>query len=158
MALALGAIGIKGGYVLAAFTLFVLPAIASSTVDLGPTWESSGRGRLALEPMLSGGSLLLNPPIPPVDRALQTTETRQLLEAKSYRRLQRGEPALDIEAELTRLLDSQNSKPSLDEKLRAEVRVLVNAHNERLMRKGQEPLNVEKEIERQLVDFIGLGK
>ena len=82
-----------------------------------------------------------------------------MLEAKSYRRRQRGEPAIDVEAELARLLDSPDgSAPDLDRKLRAEVRELVVARNERRMRAGKEPLDVEAETERQLADLIGLGK
>jgi hypothetical protein len=85
-----------------------------------------------------------------------------MLEAKSYRRTRRGETPLDVEAEMTALLDPElsggkASKRGLEEKLRAEVRQLVIARNERRMRRGEEPLDVEAEIERQVADFIGLG-
>jgi hypothetical protein len=74
-------------------------------------------------------------------------EIRQMLEAKSARREARGEPPLDIEAELAEL-----SSPSVqaDPALREEVRQLVEARNERRRRQGKEPLDVEKEIDRQL--------
>ena len=84
-----------------------------------------------------------------------------MLEAKSYRRLQRGESPLDVDAEMTLLLDSgpgaSPGKADLDQKLRAEVRDLVIALNERRMRAGKEPLDVDAEVERQVADFIGLG-
>jgi len=97
-------------------------------------------------------------PTQPLDKAIQATEARQMLEAKSYRRLQRGEPPIDIDAEVAKLLEGDSrSKPNLDEKLRLEVRELVIARNERRMRRGQEPLDVETETERQVADFIGLG-
>ena len=82
-----------------------------------------------------------------------------MLEAKSYRRLRRGEAPLDVEAEMARLLapEARHGKPALDEELRAEVRELVIARNERRMRGGKEPLEVEAEVERQVADFIGLG-
>ncbi len=101
-------------------------------------------------------------PSPEIDLAIQAAEARQMLEAKSYRRTQRGEEPLDVEAEMTALLDTELSgkarkKRNLDEKLRAEVRQLVIARNERRMRRGEEPLDVEAEVERQVADFIGLG-
>ena len=79
-----------------------------------------------------------------------------MLEAKSYRRQQRGEAPIDIEAETERLLDSATAKGSrLDDELRAEVRQIVIARNERRLRRGEAPLDVEAETERQLADFIG---
>jgi hypothetical protein len=103
----------------------------------------------------------LSQPAQPLDKAAQAAEARQMLEAKSYRRLQRGEPPLNVEAEMTLLLDSGHSassaKEDLDQKLRAEVRDLVIARNERRMRAGKEPLDVDAEVERQVADFIGLG-
>ena len=84
-----------------------------------------------------------------------------MLEAKSYRRLQRGESPLDVEAEMTAAARQRAGagpgKADLDEKLRAEVRDLVIARNERRMRAGKEPLDVDAEVERQVADFIGLG-
>jgi hypothetical protein len=97
-------------------------------------------------------------PPPPLDKAVQAAEARQMLEAKSYRRLQRGQAPVDVEAELERLLEpAAGAKPALDEELRDEVRILVIARNERRMRGGKEPLDVEAEVERQVADFIGWG-
>jgi hypothetical protein len=150
---------LQSGYVLAAITLFILPVAAFSFLRSGPAWEEIGKGRFGV--MHSMPAPRLSQPARPLDKAAQAAEARQMLEAKSYRRLQRGEPPLDVEAELTLLLDSgpraSSGKADLDEKLRAEVRELVIARNERRMRGGKEPLDVDAEVERQVADFIGLG-
>jgi len=153
----MGAIGIQSGYVLAAITLFALPIAAVAFARSGPAWRGIGKGPFAIEGATPPSRL--GRPAPPVDPAIQAAEARQMLEAKSYRRQQRGEPALDVEAEVARLLESpQAAGPGLDERLRAEVRELVVARNERLMRGGQPPLDIEAEVERQLGDLIGLGE
>ena len=74
-------------------------------------------------------------------------ELRQLLEAKSHRREQRGEAPLDVDAELAAL---SRPAPAADAALREEVRQLVVAKNERRMRQGKPPLEVEPEVDRQL--------
>ncbi|HXS46657.1 MAG TPA: hypothetical protein VN756_04270 [Solirubrobacterales bacterium] len=146
-------IDIQAGYVLALITLIVLPVAAIAFARAGPLWQSLGKGPFAIEQELPP-SIRPGQPDPPVDRGLQEAEARQMLEAKSYRRQQRGESPLDVEAEVTRLLDSPGAaRPEIDEKLRAEVRQLVIARNERRMRRGEEPLDVESEIDRQLVDL-----
>ena len=78
------------------------------------------------------------------DSAEAREEIRQMLEAKSARRTARGEPPLDVEAELAAL------GGAADPGLRDEVRQLVIARNERRLRQGKEPLDVEAEVERQL--------
>jgi hypothetical protein len=78
-----------------------------------------------------------------------------MIEAKSYRRRQRGEAPIDVEAEVRRALASAPSRPTLTEELRAEVRGMVIARNERRMCRGEASLDVDAEIERQLSDFIG---
>jgi len=70
-----------------------------------------------------------------------------MLEAKSQRRQARGEPELDVDAELAALT---RSSAAIDPGLRDEIRQLVIARNERRARQGKEPLDVEAEIERQL--------
>jgi hypothetical protein len=150
---------LQSGYVLAAITLIILPIAAFSFIRSGPAWEEIGKGRFGV--MHSMPAPRIAQPAQPLDKAAQAAEARQMLEAKSYRRLQRGEPPLDIEAEMTLLLDigpgASSGKEDLDEKLRAEVRELVIARNERRMRAGKEPLDVDAEVERQVADFIGLG-
>jgi hypothetical protein len=150
---------LQSGYVLAAITLFVLPLAAFWFIRSGAAWDSIGKGRFGV--MHSMPPPRMAQPSPEIDLAIQAAEARQMLEAKSYRRLQRGEEPLDVEAEVAALLDTELSetgkKRGLDEKLRAEVRELVIARNERRMRRGEEPLDVDAEVERQVADFIGLG-
>jgi hypothetical protein len=151
---------LQSGYLLAVITLAVLPIAAISFARSGPAWKELGKGRFGV--MHSMPPPRMAQPSPEIDLAIQAAEARQMLEAKSYRRLQRGEEPLDVEAEMTALLDPELSgergkKRNLDEKLRAEVRELVIARNERRMRRGDDPLDVEAEVERQVADFIGLG-
>jgi hypothetical protein len=90
---------------------------------------------------------------------VREAELRQLLEAKAYRQSARGEPPLDVEAELERLLAEERPVAGVaDAQLREEVRQLVVARNERRERKGQEPLDVEAEVDRQLRELEGLGQ
>jgi hypothetical protein len=156
----MGLTHVQSGYLMAAITLFVLPLAAFWFARSGPAWKELGKGRFGV--MQSMPPPRLAQPSPEIDLAIQAAEARQMLEAKSYRRTQRGEEPLDVEAEMTALLDTELSgkarkKRNLDEKLRAEVRQLVIARNERRMRRGEEPLDVEAEVERQVADFIGLG-
>jgi hypothetical protein len=119
------------------------------------SWRSFGKGPFAISyevlPSPRGAP-------PPVDPAMQAAEVRQMLEAKSQRRQQRGEAPLDVAAETERLLASgerPRAEEAIDAELRAEVRQLVVARNERRLREGEEPLDVETEVERQLADLIG---
>jgi hypothetical protein len=146
-------IDIQAGYVLTLITLITLPIALTAFARSGPLWQGLGKGPFAIEQEIPPPSCLSRPD-PPVDRKLQEAEARQMLEAKSYRRQQRGEAPLDVEAEVARLLESPGAGgPAIDEKLRAEVRQLVVARNERRMRRGEEPLEVETEVERQLADL-----
>jgi len=119
------------------------------------SWRSFGQGPFSINVEAPGrpGS-----PPAPIDPAVQAAEVRQMLEAKSARRQQRGEAPLDVEAETRRLLsnaESPSAEEAMQEELRAEVRQLVVARNERRLRQGLEPLDVEAETQRQLADLIG---
>jgi hypothetical protein len=120
------------------------------------SWSSFGKGAFSIgeeAPPPRRGA-----PPPPVDPAVQAAEVRQMLEAKSQRRRQRGEAPLDVEAEAKRLLaagEQTGGTEAIDAELRAEVRQLVLARNERRMREGLEPLDVEAETDKQLVDLVG---
>ena len=83
-------------------------------------------------------------------QAEASEEIRQLVEAKSARRVARGETPLDIEAEIRALTEPA---PAADAELRDEIRQLVIARNERRISRGQEPLDVEAEVERQLSEL-----
>jgi len=96
------------------------------------------------------------------ERAEREREIRQMLAARSERLVRRGEPALDIDAELARLLAAGQGGPdesgaraakSHDSELLAEVRQLVLARSERRVRQGQAPLDVDAEVARTLEEL-----
>lgn len=132
--------------------LLVVPIAAIAFAGAGKALAQIGKGDLSIEQELP--SPRRGPP-PPVSDAVRNEEIRQMLQAKSDRRVARGEAPLDIEDELAKLAEIDPvSTPALrqDAALREEVRQLVIARNERRMRQGQEPLDVEAEIDRQLRD------
>lgn len=143
----------KGGALLV-FTGVAAPLIGLLLKRVGGGWETMGGGPFAIldeRPQKRTATQ-------PVDPAIQAAEVRQMLEAKSERRRQRGEAPLDVEAEAKRLLAAAQhprGKDGVDAELRAEVRQLVVARNDRRLRQGLEPLDVEAETERQLDDLIG---
>jgi hypothetical protein len=113
-----------------------------------------GEGGISREGDYGGGA-----PAPPVDTPAacveREREIRQMLNARSERLVRSGKPALDVDAELARLLDA-SSEPSAsahDATLVVEVRQLVIARNERRIRQGQEPLDVESEVTRTLEEL-----
>ncbi|HET9592764.1 MAG TPA: hypothetical protein VFP17_07600 [Solirubrobacterales bacterium] len=145
----------KGG-VLFLITGVLAPLVGLLLRSVAGGWETIGGGPFAIinERRLSQKGA--SPPT--VDPAIQAAEVRQMLEAKSERRRQRGETPLDVEAETERLLaaaEQPRGEEAMDAELRAEVRQLVVARNERRMREGREPLDVEAETEKQLADLIG---
>jgi hypothetical protein len=111
------------------------------------TWEDFGKGRFVMDrdpapDSRSGSGATL---------AERDAEIRQLLEARNARRERRGEPPIDVEAELARL-----TPPAIDPALREEIRQLVVARNHRRVRAGKPPLDVEVEIEREIAELEGL--
>ncbi len=93
-------------------------------------------------------------------------EVRQLVEARAWRRQNRGEDPGDVEAEIERLLaldPTDAPDPAIPAEvpggedelfgLREEIRQVVVANNERRERRGEEPLEVEAEIERRLAEL-----
>jgi hypothetical protein len=116
-----------------------------AAVGSGRLYDQVGKGAFSLDRAPDGP-----PPDTPASRAEAEAEIRQLVEAKSARRVARGEPPLDVEAEVQAL--TSGSAQGVDEALRDEVRQLVIARNERRVARGEEPLDVEAEVERQLRD------
>src|SRR5689334_11919818 len=112
-------------------------------------YERIGRGGFSMdhEQAQSSGP----PPGSAAARAEADEEIRQLVEAKSNRRVARGQAPLDVDAEIAKL--TQTAPAAADEGLREEVRQLVIARNERRVRQGKEPIDVEAEVERQLRDL-----
>jgi hypothetical protein len=141
-----------------AFPIVVFGAVGLSIVmslvfllTRGSTYDEIGEGGLTPGPQGPSG-----PPAPPLDspaeRAVREREIRQMLTARSDRLVGRGEPALDIDAEVARLLgppEPGGHSAGLTE----EVRQLVVARNERRMRQGLEPLDVNAEVTRTLQEL-----
>jgi|SRR6476646_3860282 len=157
MALSLALTALQKGAVVLIFTGIAAPLIGFLLKRVAGGWETMGGGPFAIlnESPRRSGPLGAEQA---VDPTIQAAEVRQMLEAKSQRRQQRGEAPLDIEAETERLLEEAErprGAEAMDAELRAEVRQLVVARNERRMREGVDPLDVEAETERQLEDLIG---
>ena len=136
------------GIVLIVVVLVALPVGAIVFArGAGGALSEIGKGPLAMEqdfPQSSGTS------VHTVSAEVREEEIRQMIQARSDRRVTRGEAPLDVDAEVAALL-----RPAVvaDPELREEVRQLVIARNERRMRRGEEALDVEAEIERQLRDL-----
>jgi hypothetical protein len=77
-----------------------------------------------------------------------------MLQAGNARRRRRGQPELDVDAELARLTAAPTARPGVDEELRDEVRTLVIARNHRRIRRGLTALDVEAEVRRELARLI----
>jgi hypothetical protein len=138
-----------------AFPIVVFGAVALSVVmslvflfSRGSSYDEIGEGGLSS----GGGGPPPLAPDSPAGRAERELEIRQLVSARSQRLVGRGQPALDIDAEVERLLGPAEPgahSPGLTE----EVRQLVVARNERRMRQGLEPLDVNAEVARTLQEL-----
>jgi hypothetical protein len=111
----------------------------------GETWKEYGKNALLMEQDLAAGAGAGARAGSAAMLRERDDEIRQMLEASNARRERRGEPPLDIEAELRRL-----TTPAIDAGLREEIRELVVARNNRRARRGLEPLDVEAEVEREI--------
>jgi hypothetical protein len=131
-----------GGALVAVFTF----------LGTGKLYEQIGRGGLSLNEdddgrgRTGGGA----PPPPAATAREREDEIRQMLTARNERRARRGEPPMDVDAELQRL-----TAPAIDPGLRDEIRQLVVARNERRARAGKEPLDIDAEVERQIRELSG---
>ena len=132
------------GVSIAAIVVAVIVSLAS-----GGLYDRIGGGMFAMDRERPRPG---PPPGSPQAKAEADAEIRQLVEAKSARRVARGEAPLDVDAEIAALTGAE---PAPDAELREEVRQLVTARNERRIARGQEPLDVEAEVERQLRDLGG---
>jgi hypothetical protein len=118
--------------------LIVVPLIAFAVAIValatsGGSYDRIGRGGLSLEDPPPGA--------PPAERE---ADLRDLLEARNARRVARGEPPADIDAELRAL------RAPADPELEVEVRQLVEARNARRAARGEPPLDVDAEVSRRL--------
>jgi hypothetical protein len=126
---------------LAVVVLVSLLALAGSLIALatsGRSYDQIGRGGLSLAERRA------DPPAPGA-AGERDAEIRQYLAARNERRVARGEPPLDVEAELRAL-----TAPAADPALEAEVRELVTSRNARRIARGQAPLDVDAEVSKRL--------
>jgi hypothetical protein len=108
----------------------------------GGSYDGIGRGGLSIgedRPAAAGA------PARQISTAERDAEIRQLLEARNARRAARGEPEVDVEAELRAL-----TAPAADPELAAEVHQLVEARNARRIARGQPPLDVDAEVSKRM--------
>lgn len=153
----------------AAFPIVVFGTVGLSVVmsivfllSRGSMYDEIGSGGLPGEDEMPGGgspfaegapdyhSMALGPTLQQAERE---QEIRQMLQARSERRERRGEPALDIDAEVARLTAAQPASPGHDPGIAEEVLQLVVARNERRERQGLEPLDIEAEVQRTLAEL-----
>jgi hypothetical protein len=131
--------------------LVILPIAAVLFVGAFGLLDDLGKGGLAIDERPPTPA---PPPHSPAARMEREEEIRQMVQARHDRQLARGEAAVDVEAEVVRLIDLDTDPGSEPERqdaaLREEVRQLVIARNERRAARGEPPLDVEAEIERQL--------
>jgi hypothetical protein len=145
------------GTILILVVLVALPlgAIVFAT-GAGGALKQIGKGQFAMEedfPQSSQG------PVHAFSAEVREEEIRQMIQARSDRGVARGKQALDVDAEVEKLLaDAPAPTLGADRALRDEVRQLVIARNERRQRQGKKALDVEKEIERQLRELENLGQ
>jgi hypothetical protein len=130
-------------------TVVIVVAVVAVLIAAASYW---GTGRIYSGLGREGGLDMQREPSVPSSGPEVQEEIRQMLEAKSDRRVARGEPELDVDAELAALTRETSGA---DAGLREEVRQLVVARNERRQRQGKPPLDVEAEVERQLRDLGG---
>jgi hypothetical protein len=137
------------GIVLVVVLVGAVIAAIWASLGTGEAYRQIGRGGLSLNDGSdrAGGDGF--PPLATAAAGEREAEVRQMLEARRARRLARGQPPGDVEAELAELL-SVASPSRADPALAAEIRDLVIARNARRVRAGKEPLDVDEEIARQL--------
>jgi hypothetical protein len=139
------------GSILFLLVLVTLPVAAVLFAGAFGLLDELGRGGLSIDERP-------HPPAPPppqtaAGRMEREEEIRQLLQARHDRQAARGEPPVDVESELRRLMElSEPREEPNDAALREEVRQLVIARNGRRAARGEAPLDVEAEIDRQLRD------
>jgi hypothetical protein len=135
------------GTVLIVVCVIAVIVAALSFRGSGNIYKGLGRtGLLSMDEDDSSAAVRSAPPTANSPEARE--EIRQMLEAKSARRVARGQAPLDIDAEVQSL--TATPQVQHDAGLREEVRQLVVARNERRMRQGKPPLDVDDEVERQL--------
>lgn len=135
-----------------AFSVVMCLLLAASR-GAGSIYDQIGQGGLSREGDQPNSGTLTPIPGSAAAGAEQEREIRQMLHARSERMVRRGEPALDVDAELARLLAPARGPGKHDAELAEEVRQLVIARNERRIRQGLEPLDEDAEVTRTLAEM-----
>ncbi|HZO58727.1 MAG TPA: hypothetical protein VFB51_03450 [Solirubrobacterales bacterium] len=142
------------GTVIWIVVLVVAPIAAVLFAGAFGILEQLGRGEMAIDERPPRPAPAPNSPAAVAERE---AEIRQLVQARHDRGVARGEPPLDVDAEVGRLLAlDPSAQPEADQQdaaLREEVRQLVVARNERRAARGEPVLDVEAEVDRQLRDL-----
>jgi hypothetical protein len=152
-----------------AFPIVVFGTVGLSVVmsivfllSKGSMYDEIGSGGLPGEDEAPGGGSPFGQSVPDyrsmaasptLQQAEREQEIRQMLQARSERRVRRGEPALDVDAEVARLTAPQPASTGHDPGIAEEVLQLVVARNERRERQGLEPLDIEAEVARTLAEL-----
>jgi hypothetical protein len=143
--------------IFAVIALFIL-AGALLTLGRGSPYDQIGGGGLSLDGDSRGKAKAPSGDAAPASSEREQ-EIRQLLQARSERRVRQGSEPLDIDAELAALIDpaaaATQASAAENSGLAEEVRQLVIARNSRRERQGQPPLDVETEVTRTLEELGG---
>jgi hypothetical protein len=152
-ALAIVAVDFGGNGLSIAVFLAILFAIVVGLALLGSRTSGSLYDRIGEGGLTPESDYRAPAPAAPESSEVREEEIRQMLQARSERLVRAGEPPLDIDAELARLLDPAPGRREHDHGLLEEVRQLVVARNDRRLRQGLEPLDVEAEVTRTLAEL-----
>jgi cytochrome c556 len=157
-------VGVEDAFAIVLFVVVGL-AVVGAVISLamsGDTYSHIGRGGMSLgedRPLRApgGGS---GAPAVAISAEEREADIRSMLEARAARRVARGEPPGDVEAELAALLrpsaGGAGAGAGADPEVEAEVRQLVESRNARLVARGEEPLDVEAEVQRRLREYGAL--
>jgi hypothetical protein len=129
-----------------AFSLLMALLFAVTARGHDSLYDQIGQGGLSND----GPSSLSGPGTSSLDSTAGRAEQERA--ARSARLVRSGKPALDLDAEVARLLESA-APQTHDAGLTDEVRQLVVARNERRLRKGLDPVDVEAEVARTLSEL-----
>lgn len=151
LATVLLALSLSGGALVALATVALVVIVSVAfllTGGAGSAYDQIGAGGIVREGEYDATPAAVSESA--AGQAERELEIRQMLSARSERLVRSGRAALDVDAEMARLLAAEHSHDTPDPELVAEVRTLVVARNERRIRQGMEPLDVEAEVTRTL--------
>ncbi|MBK8295592.1 MAG: hypothetical protein IPK93_12910 [Solirubrobacterales bacterium] len=156
-------------FVLLLLCVVIVPIAAIAFARSGRALDELGKGTFAIDREKPGRG---EPANSETARAEQEAEVRQMVEASAFRRRARGEPDIDVQSEIDRVLgvgpwaeidasevsgeDGPEGPAGLEggtAQIRAEIRELVIANNERRLRRGEDPLDVDSEVERRFREW-----